>query len=343
MGVGTRGEALEISGATTLRDGLQTRAWRTERVRSGSVRSLGAICFRTRISIRRFTIVGFGKDRQLLDDGRYRSVRTVLGIACRSYARRRYARLAGEQKRSALHRDLEFGFHSVQRQPGRHVYSAAAATRRYRNGFRARDRDHSGHEESHRFLRNGFKLRDRHLSPDLRRDRKTERQEIRVDAAETSELPAKASRKRSTSPSASSPITSARSASRSPTESFHQTKDAVTFCAASCAARFAMVAHSAFTNRSSSNWSTSSRKRWATFSRSPRRSRRRSRKRFRREEESFNKTLDNGMSSFEEAIDSVESATPLSRMIRLCRADYGSCETGTRCIWQTRGRPLRAI
>ena len=46
MGVGITGRALEISGATALRDGLQTRTRRTERVRPGSVRSLGEIVSR---------------------------------------------------------------------------------------------------------------------------------------------------------------------------------------------------------------------------------------------------------------------------------------------------------
>ena len=43
--------------------------------------------------------------------------------------------------------------------------------------------------------------------------------------------PTRLIRKRSTSPFVSSPITSARLASRLPTESFHQTKDAVMSCA----------------------------------------------------------------------------------------------------------------
>ena len=44
----------------------------------------------------------------------------------------------------------------------------AAASRRYRNGFRARRRNHSRHQESHRFFRNDFELRDRRFPPDLR-------------------------------------------------------------------------------------------------------------------------------------------------------------------------------
>ena len=68
--------------------------------------------------------------------------------------------------------------------------------------------------------------------------------------------------------------------SRSPTESFLQTKGAVTFCVGSCVARFATAARSASTNRSSSNLSTSSQKQWAMFFPKSARNRRRSRKQF---------------------------------------------------------------
>jgi len=46
MGLGITGRTLEISCATALRDGLQTRTRRTERVRPGSIRSLGEIVSR---------------------------------------------------------------------------------------------------------------------------------------------------------------------------------------------------------------------------------------------------------------------------------------------------------
>ncbi len=128
----------------------------------------------------------------------------------------------------ALHRDLESRFHPVQRESGRHLLAVAAASRRYRDGFRAGHLDDPGHEEFHRFLAPDLKLRDRCVPSDLRRDRKAEREEIRLDAAELEgkrlacRTPAdgsrqrppykrrQTSRKRSTSPSASSPITSAR-------------------------------------------------------------------------------------------------------------------------------------
>ena len=69
---------------------------------------------------------------------------------------------------------------------------------------------------------------------------------------------------KSTSPSASSRITFARFRLRLPTELPRRTKDVVTFCVASCVARSATAARSVFTNRSSTNSSTSLRKPWAT-------------------------------------------------------------------------------
>ena len=75
----------------------------------------------------------------------------------------------------------------------------------------------------------------------------------------------KVNRKRSTSLSASSQITSARFRSPSLTESSHQTKVAVTFCGAFCVVQFATDARSVFTNRSFSNLSTWWRRQWATF------------------------------------------------------------------------------
>ena len=165
------------------------------------------------------------QEGQFLDDGRYRPVRPVLRAAHRSHAGGRHERIARECRRSALHRDLESRFHPVQRGRGRHLLAAAAAARRYRNGFRAHHRDDPGHEEFHRLLASDLKLRDRHFPPHLRRDRKAEREEIRLDAADCRASRAalagrrrppgpraapEQSRKRSTSRFASSPITSAR-------------------------------------------------------------------------------------------------------------------------------------
>ena len=115
-------------------------------------------------------------------------------------------------------------------------------------------------------------------------------------AAERTGQPAatRSNRKRSTSLSASSPITFARFRSRLPTESSHQTKAAVTFCVAFCVAQFATDARSVFTSRSSSNLSTSWRKRWATSFPKSGRNNQRIKETIRREEEAFNKTLDKG-------------------------------------------------
>ena len=100
-------------------------------------------------------------------------------------------------------------------------------------GFERVDRDHSRHEKFHRFLRNDLELRDRHLPPDLRRARKTERQKIRQHACRRH---GSARRKRAGKDRRRLPR-HRRShprafVSRSPTESFHQTKAAVMFCVA---------------------------------------------------------------------------------------------------------------
>ena len=86
----------------------------------------------------------------------------------------------------------------------------------------------------------------------------------RAAATNTPAACAPQNKSKSTSPSASSPITFARFRSRLPTESSHQTKAVVTFCVAFCVVRFATDARSVFTSRSFSNLSTSWRKRWAT-------------------------------------------------------------------------------
>ena len=56
------------------------------------------------------------QEGQFLDDGRHRPLRPVLRVARRSHPERRHARLAGQRRRSALHRDLESGLHPVQRE-----------------------------------------------------------------------------------------------------------------------------------------------------------------------------------------------------------------------------------
>ena len=152
----------------------------------------------------------------------------------------RHSRFVSQRQRSALYRDLEPGLHPVQRQPGRHLLSPAPASRRHRDGLRARHRHHPGHEKSDRFHRHDLELRDRRFPTDLRRDRETQRQILRLDAAKTAAVQPRPSRKRSISPFESSPTTSAPSVSRSPTASSRATKAAATSCAGSCAERSAM-------------------------------------------------------------------------------------------------------
>ena len=96
-------------------------------------------------------------------------------------------------------------------------------------------------------------------------DRRLADRESRREPRPARQRRALQNKSKSTSLSASSPITFARFRSPSLTESFHQTKVAVTFCVASCVAQSATDARSVFTNRSFSNLSTSWRKRWATF------------------------------------------------------------------------------
>ena len=97
---------------------------RAERVRPGSARSLGAAFHRRRARSRR-PHRQRQQEGQFLDDGRHRPVRPVLRIARRSHARRRHAAARCQRRRSALHRDLEPGFHPVQRQSRRHLLAPA--------------------------------------------------------------------------------------------------------------------------------------------------------------------------------------------------------------------------
>ncbi len=181
------------------------------------------------------------QERQFLDDGRHRPVRAVLGIARRSHAQ--LATRGGSLVNAGDPRCIEIWnlvFIQFNANPDGTLLSPAPAPRRYRDGFRARDRDHPGHEKFHRFHRHDLELRDRRFPPDLRRDRKTERQRIRQHLAKAWRPRARPSRKRSISPFVSSPITSALSVSRSPTASSRAMKDAATSSAGSCAAPSAM-------------------------------------------------------------------------------------------------------
>ena len=92
---------------------------------------------------------------------------------------------------------------------------------------------------------------------------------------------------------------SRRCRSRSRTELFLQTKVVVTFCVVFCVARCVTAARWAFTNRSSSNLSMSSRKPWAMFFPKSREKQKHVKETIKREEESFNNTLDRGIELFE--------------------------------------------
>ena len=65
------------------------------------------------------------QEGQFLDDGRHRPVRSMLRTARRSHARRATPAVAGEQRRRALHRNLEPRLHPVQCQSRRHLLAAA--------------------------------------------------------------------------------------------------------------------------------------------------------------------------------------------------------------------------
>ena len=240
------------------------------------------------------------QEGQFLDDGRYRSVRSVLGIACRSHAGRRHPRRACEQRRSALHRDLESRFHPVQREPGRHVLAAAATHVDTGMGFERVTAIIQGTKNFTDFSGTISNYETDIFRPIFDELEKLSGKKYGVDAARNTAAAGdkragkdrrRLSRHRRSHPHAV--------VSRLPTESFRQTKAAVTFCAASCAAQFATAARSVFTSRSSSNLSMLSRKRWAMFFLKSARRQTTIQETIRREEEAFNKTLDIGIELFE--------------------------------------------
>ena len=146
----------------------------------------------------------------------------------------------------------------------------------------------------------------------------------RAAATSTPAACAPQNKSKSTSLSASSPITFARFRSRSLTESFHQTKAAVTFCGAFCVVQFATGARSVFTSRSFSNLSTSWRRRWATSFPKSARKQSKIKETIRREEEAFNKTLDKGDRDFRS---NSRSYANDGRSVRRCRKPAGRQDT----------------
>ena len=131
-------------------------AWEllTERLRAAAREAVGHRLHRRRrglrhwakdIGVPRERIVRIGDNkgaqvrvRQLLADGRHRSLRPVLGDPLRPRPGR-LGRAAGLARRGRrpLHRDLEPGVHAVQPRRAGHAHAAAEALRRHRHGPRA--------------------------------------------------------------------------------------------------------------------------------------------------------------------------------------------------------------
>ncbi len=213
LGVGTGRRPLEIPGRIASTPRSTSPA--TQATRASSTRrptTIWAALFTKRRARSRHPHRQRQQEGQLLDDGRDRPLRSVLGIACRPDARRATPR--ARSSTPATPRCIEIWnlvFIQFNANPDGTFSPLPAQHVDTGMGFERVASIIQGTKNFTDFAtREDLQLRDRCLPADLRRNRKAEREEIRPDAAEARQRPATTSRRRSTSPSASSPTTSAR-------------------------------------------------------------------------------------------------------------------------------------
>ena len=167
MGVGITGRTLEISASTALRDGLQARSWRTERVRSGSVRSLGPFVSRSR-SRSKSPVLSSGKADNfwMMGDTGPCGPCSEVHMDLTPDGDTRGALVNKGDPRCIEIWNLVFIQFNANPDgtftplPQRHVDTGM--------GFERVDRNHPRHEKSDGFFRNNLELRDRRFPTDLR-------------------------------------------------------------------------------------------------------------------------------------------------------------------------------
>ena len=193
------------------------------------------------------------QEGQLLDDGRHRPLRPVLRDPRRPHARRRrHPRLvnAGDPRCIEIWNLVFIQFNAnpdgtFSPLPARHVDTGM--------GFERVTAIIQGTKNFTDFTANHLQLRDRHLPPDLRRDRKAERQKYGSTlpkSGSTGDTEQEKNRRRLPRHRRPHPHPQLRHRRRHPAR---QRTAATTSCAASCAAPSATAARSASTNRSSSS------------------------------------------------------------------------------------------